>query len=749
MRGTEALVAPEHLNRLAREQGAKLRAAGPAREAVAVLEPGADRGGEPVGDAQPCGRSAEPRGQVAGELRPRHLQLVADVEGLARGTGVLECERDRVEEVLDVAEARHGAAAVHEQHVSCFERPCDLAHELLRARAVHGGGAQDRALALGASHRALGFELRLGVPVGEAGRGVALRERRAAGMPVDVGGADVDEPCDALCVGRAEHVDRAGDVGRGDLRDRRPVGDHGRAVHDPVGSGGRAAQRDGVGERAGAQLYGQTGEHAGVAALAHQAAHPVAVPAEPSRQRGADEAARPGDQHDTAGWRRGAALRRRRHRLSARRFSVAVAMSRTAAQLRPVAPWQSSSTASSAARNESISASETVSGGSSLITSFLPAAIVMTPWSRCSGITIELREEPLAGEVDQPPADPRRTAARRAELDPCHQAAGADLAHDLVPAPELLQAAREHLAHVRGMLDEAVALDHAHRRQPGCHRQAVAAERRLVHVGALERADRALEDLAACRHRRDRQEPAAERLADQHEVRFEPVVLEREPAAGAPQPGLDLVEHEQGAVAPAELLGAAEPAVGRERDHAPLDGLDDERRDVAGAQLALERVEVAEGHARAARQHRSEAFLEELVADERKRPKGDPVEAALAGEEAGPAGGRARELHGGVDRLRSRAREEDRVDAVREPLHQRLRQHPGERRVVDLHAVGEAGRERRLQHRPDVGVVVAEAREALAGVEVQVGAPVRVVEVGAAGGHVLPVEPEDREHVDE
>ena len=77
-----------------------------------------------------------------------------------------------------------------------------------------------------------------------------------------------------------------------------------------------------------------------------------------------------------------------------RRVSVAVAMSRTTPQFLLAAPWQSASTASSAVRKSAASASDSVSGGSSLITSFLPAAIVITPWSRCSGITISCGNSP-------------------------------------------------------------------------------------------------------------------------------------------------------------------------------------------------------------------------------------------------------------------------------------------------------------------------------------------------------------------
>ncbi len=78
-----------------------------------------------------------------------------------------------------------------------------------------------------------------------------------------------------------------------------------------------------------------------------------------------------------------------------------------------------------------------------------------------------------------------------------------------------------------------------------------------MHVGALERADCVLVDLAARDHRGDGHVAAAERLADEHEVGIEAPVLEREPPAGAAESGLDLVDDEQRAVATAELLRGA------------------------------------------------------------------------------------------------------------------------------------------------------------------------------------------------
>ena len=226
-------------------------------------------------------------------------------------------------------------------------------------------------------------------------------------------------------------------------------------------------------------------------------------------------------------------------------------------------------------------------------------------------------------------------------------------------------------------------------------------------------------------------------------------MLEREPLAGASEPGLDLVDDEHRAVAPAQLLRGLQVARGRKRHHAALDRLDDEGGDVLRAQLRLQAREVAERNALAAGQQRAEALLEELVADQRQRPERDAVKAAVAGDQPRPTGRRARELHRRVHRLGARAREEHGVEPARQALRQRLGEHAGQRRVVDLHAVDEVRGERRLQDVAHVGMVVTEAGEPLAGVEVEIRATRGVVEVGPLRRDVLLVEAEDPQHVDE
>jgi hypothetical protein len=151
-------------------------------------------------------------------------------------------------------------------------------------------------------------------------------------------------------------------------------------------------------------------------------------------------------------------------------------------------------------------------------------------------------------------------------------------------------------------------------------------------------------------------------------VRLESVVLQCEPSAGTPEPGLDLVDDEQRAVVPAKRLRGFEVTLGCKRHHAALDRLDDERSDISCAQLRFQPRQVAERNALAAGQQRAEPFFEELVTDQRERPERDPVEAVVAGEQPRPARRSARELHRRVHGLGAGAREEHGVEPARQTL---------------------------------------------------------------------------------
>ena len=199
----------------------------------------------------------------------------------------------------------------------------------------------------------------------------------------------------------------------------------------------------------------------------------------------------------------------------------------------------------------------------------------------------QLWKEPAARHMNQAPVELARTGARRAQLDPDHQPAATYLLEHLVALPELREPIAEHGADLNGALDQAIALDDAERCEAGRHGQPIAPVGRLMDVGALQRPHGPLVDLPPSDHGGHRHVAAAQRLSHEHEVRLKAPMLECEPPAGASQPGLNLVDDEQRAIAVAQLLRGLEVAGGRQRDHAALYRLDDERGHVLRTQPLL------------------------------------------------------------------------------------------------------------------------------------------------------------------
>ncbi len=178
----------------------------------------------------------------------RHVrEAVADVEGVAGCGVVVEGEQGGVDQVLHVAEPRHRAPAVDQQHVAGADRPGDLTDHLRGAGAVDGRGAKDEgvkaAVGFGAADLGLGFELALGVPVAKACAVVGLIDPRAVGVAVDVGGAEVDEAGDAGLGRGIEQAARAEHVDGGDLLLGGPVGDERTAMEDVTAALDRASER--------------------------------------------------------------------------------------------------------------------------------------------------------------------------------------------------------------------------------------------------------------------------------------------------------------------------------------------------------------------------------------------------------------------------------------------------------------------------------------------------------------------------
>ena len=108
---------------------------------------------------------------------------------------------------------------------------------------------------------------------------------------------------------------------------------------------------------------------------------------------------------------------------------------------------------------------------------------------------------------------------------------------------------------------QLLVLEDVERFQADRRRQRVATEGRAVRPGPKD-----VHDASVGEEGRDRQEPAAERLAEDEAVRPDPLVLEGEHPPRPPEAGLDLVEQEQDPVPVAQVAQAAQEADGRDDD---------------------------------------------------------------------------------------------------------------------------------------------------------------------------------------
>ena len=124
-----------------------------------------------------------------------------------------------------------------------------------------------------------------------------------------------------------------------------------------------------------------------------------------------------------------------------------------------------------------------------------------------------------------------------------------------------------------------------------------------------------------------------EGLGHRDDVGLQALRLEREPVAGPPEPGLDLVEHQQRAPVGAELAHAGQVVRRRGDDAAlPLDRLDQHRRGGAVVERLLERAEVVVGDLVEAVGHRRERRLLGRLPGGRQRGQGAAVEGAVRRE---------------------------------------------------------------------------------------------------------------------
>ena len=150
-------------------------------------------------------------------------------------------------------------------------------------------------------------------------------------------------------------------------------------------------------------------------------------------------------------------------------------------------------------------------------------------------------------------------------------------------------------AHPGAAFAEALLLQHVERGQPGAHGEAVLAEGGGVNDGAFEGAEDGVADGLAHEHRAHRNQTAGERLGENHHVGFDLKVVGGEKRSGAVHAGLHFVQHEERAVAPAEFLRGEKVArVGNADAAFGLHRLHDEGGELAGGQMLLQLVEIAE-----------------------------------------------------------------------------------------------------------------------------------------------------------
>ena len=235
-----------------------------------------------------------------------------------------------------------------------------------------------------------------------------------------------------------------------------------------------------------------------------------------------------------------------------------------------------------------------------------------------------------------------------------------------------------------------------------------------------------------------REQAAAQPLADQQHVGRDPFLLAGEQPPGSAEPRLDLVEDQRDPVAAAERARPGEVARGR-NDHAALalDRLEEQRRDRAGraAQPGLQRVSVAEGYVVDAGRQRTEALRVLGAPRQRQRAERLAVIRAGRGEHQRTSRARANQLQRGLDRLRARAGEHAAPRVPRRHHCQRLAERLRLRGQVGLDHRRYARVERRAHRRRHLRCGVAQRDGAVLRVRVEVATAVRVCQPDALAVH--------------
>ena len=255
-------------------------------------------------------------------------------------------------------------------------------------------------------------------------------------------------------------------------------------------------------------------------------------------------------------------------------------------------------------------------------------------------------------------------------------------------------------------------------------------------------------EIAAGDHRGDRQDAAAQRLAEHDHVRLHPVMLMGEEAPGLAEPGRDLVEDQERTV-PVAGFAHALPEAGRRRIGRRPHRLGDDSRDVplfrqhigdhlgAGAGgvfeivVAIGAVAVAPGRDMlgAGQQRPGNAGAEGRLAADAGGAEAGTVEGIPEGQGLEAAGRGAGEPQRHLDRIRAAGGEQYLAKIARRQQTERL----GE---LDRRLAGEAARRKAeivellLDRLLEAGVPIADMVDAVA-MEIHVAPPHRVLDPDA------------------
>ena len=211
---------------------------------------------------------------------------------------------------------------------------------------------------------------------------------------------------------------------------------------------------------------------------------------------------------------------------------------------------------------------------------------------------------------------------------------------------------QQQFAHARRALDDLFVLVRGDGCQPRRARQGIAAKRAAV------RADKQRRLHAVAVGDRAHREPGAQTLGQADDVRLQVKMLEAKPRAGAPKPGLDLVDDQQGAMLAAEALRAFEEFRRAQVDAAfALHDLHDDGGDLV-VERRLERAELVVGQVNHVEQGQKRLAVL-LLPRQRHRADRAPVKGRAEGNIAGAACHQAGELEGAVDGLGAAVGQED------------------------------------------------------------------------------------------